>query len=387
MQPRKFINPILLASLAGCASLPTSGPTGRQIEKSILRPAPDATLPIRLVELSTVADVPAPLASLLPAGLRADLAPPPTDMIGPGDILDVNVYEAGVTLFAGGAAAAAAGEKGGPVMVNTGVQAQKLPPTRVNDDGDIVIPYAGKLHVAGRTVGEVEGIIRSSLRRLSQNPQVIVTVSQAITNTVMVSGEVAHPGRLVLQTNRETLSDVIAIAGGYRGNARDLALRIVRRNENMELRFDDLVDKPSLDVRAYPGDRLMLISDPQSFSVMGAPGRVEHFPFSRSTTSLAEAIAVAGGVNPGMGDPAAVFVFRYVTDEKGVEVPMVYHINMMEARAYFLAQRFDIRNKDVIYFGNASANQPSKAVQLISQLFSPLLTVTAGIQTVQNSGR
>jgi polysaccharide export outer membrane protein len=346
--------------------------------------APDAALPIRLVELSTIADVPAPTESVPPVGLKADLAPPPTDMIGPGDVLDINIYEAGVTLFSGGTAAAA-GEKGGPVTVSTGVQAQKLPPTRVNDDGDIVIPYAGKLHVVGRTVSEAEDMLRRALRGYSQNPQVIVTFSQAITNTVMVSGEVARPGRLVLQTNRETLSDVIAMAGGYRGNAKDLALRIVRRNENVDLRFNDLVDKPSFDVRAYPGDRLMLINDPRSFSVMGAPGRVEQFPFSRSKTSLAEAIAIAGGVNPGQGDPAAIFVFRYELDAQGEEVPVVYHLNMMDASAYFLAQRFDIKNKDVIYFGNASANQPSKVLQLVSQLFSPLMTVTAAVQTVQNS--
>lgn len=384
MNPRKSIGLVLLAGLAGCASLPTSGPTGKQIEKSVL--SQDATLPIRLVQLSTIADLPGPSEKLTLVGLRLDLPPPPTDMIGPGDILDINIYEAGVTLFSGGAVAVA-GERGGPIAVGTGVQAQKLPPTRVNDDGDIAIPYAGKLHVVGRTVGEVEDMIRSSLRRFSQNPQVIVTLNQVISNTVMVSGEVARPGRLVLHTNRETLSDVIALAGGYRGNAKDLALRIVRRNENVDLRLNDLMDKPALDVRVYPGDRLMLLNDPWSFTVMGAPGRVEQFPFSRSSTSLAEAIAIAGGVNPGLGDPAAIFVFRYATDAQGAEVPIVYHLNMMEASAYFLAQRFDIRNKDVIYFGNASANQPSKVMQLISQLFSPLMTVTAAVQTVQNTNK
>jgi len=383
MQSRNFISIVLLASLAGCASLPTSGPTGKQIEKSV--PGPDEALPIQLVTLAGIADIPPPADRSPPVGLRADLAPPPTDMIGPGDVLDINIYEAGVTLFAGGPVAAGAGA--GPAMVGTGVQAQKLPPTRVNDDGDITIPYSGKLHVVGRTVGEVEDMIRTSLRPFSQNPQVIVTLSQAITNTVMVSGEVARPGRLVLQTNRETLSDVIALAGGYRGSTRDLALRIVRRNENMELRYDDLMDDPSLDVRAYPGDRLILMNNPRSYSVMGAPGRVEQFPFARSKTSLAEAIAAAGGVNPSLGDPAAIFVFRYEVDAQGVEVPKVYHLNMMDASAYFLAQRFDIRNKDVLYFGNASANQPGKVLQLLSQLFSPLMTVTAAVQTVQNSGR
>ena len=44
-----------------------------------------------------------------------------------------------------------------------------------------------------------------------------------------------------------------------------------------------------------------------------------------------------------------------------------------------------MRDKDVLYFGNAAANQPSKVIQLISQLFSPILTVTSAVQTVQNS--
>ena len=66
-------------------------------------------------------------------------------------------------------------------------------------------------------------------------------------------------------------------------------------------------------------------------------------------------------------------------------MPIVYHLNMMKVGSYFLAQRFAMRDKDVLYFGNAAANQPSKVVQLISQLFSPILTVTSAVQTVQRS--
>ena len=66
-------------------------------------------------------------------------------------------------------------------------------------------------------------------------------------------------------------------------------------------------------------------------------------------------------------------------------MPKVYHLNMMQTGAYFLAQKVMMQDKDVLYFGNAAANQPSKVIQLISQLFSPILTVTSAVQTVQNS--
>jgi polysaccharide export outer membrane protein len=128
----------------------------------------------------------------------------------------------------------------------------------------------------------------------------------------------------------------------------------------------------------------MLISNPQSYSVLGAPGQVQQIAFPRSSVSLAEAVASAGGVNSGSGDPAAVFLFRYTFDSAGKEIPVVYHVNMMKPSAYFLTQRFRMKDKDVLYFGNAAANQPSKLLNLISQLFTPLVTVTAAVQTLQN---
>lgn len=379
MHVKNFVYLTLLAGLAGCATLPSSGPTGGQIEKSAT--APKYGSPIRLIQINTIADLPDAGLSTTPASMLPDLTPPPTDLIGPGDVLDIHIYEAGVALFSGNGG----GEAAGQMAATPGVQVQKLPPTRVNDLGDISIPYAETLHVAGLTVGEVESMVRNSLRRLSQNPQVLITLSQAITNSIIVGGEVGKPGRLVLQTNRETLSDVVALAGGYRGSAKDLTLRVIRSGKNVDVRMNDLVDNPALDVRAYPGDRLILINNPRTYSILGAAGRVEQVPFSRSLVSLTEAVASAGGVNPGVGNPAAIFVFRYGRDEQGNDVPMVYHINMMKTGSYFVAQRFAMQDKDVLYFGNAAANQPSKLIQLISQLFSPILTVTSAVQTVQNS--
>jgi polysaccharide export outer membrane protein len=68
-------------------------------------------------------------------------------------------------------------------------------------------------------------------------------------------------------------------------------------------------------------------------------------------------------------------VFRYVRQEDGTEAPVVYHVNMMRAEAYFLTQRFAMRDGDLLYIGNARANQPTKLIQLVSQLFAPIVTV------------
>lgn len=367
-------------ALAGCATLPSSGPTGKDIRREIVDPIGGDAL--QIVEVTDLTLVPtSPDVTVNPL---VDLTAPPTDMVGPGDVLDISVYEVGVALFGGAPAAAAAGG------FDASARAEKLPPARIDDNGDILLPYTGRLHVAGRTLADIATQIRASLRGISQNPQVLVALREAITNSVIVGGEVTRPGRLVLPTNRETLSDAIALAGGYRGNARDLAVRVTRAGTTSEFRLSALLTGPERDARVYPGDRISILSAPRSFSVMGAPGRVEQLPFSAASVSLAEAIATAGGANPSLGDPEAIFVFRIVPDapapdgtrkERGV----VYHVNMMKAGGYLIAQRFAMRDKDVLYIGNARANQPSKLIQIISQLFAPIVTVTSAVQVLRTN--
>ncbi len=364
-----------LPALAGCATLPTNGPTGRQIEASAKGSIDD--LPMRLVRVETINEVP-PAPTIAPIEPGFDQAfTLPADMVGPGDVLEVNIYEAGVALFS------SSGPTGpSSIAPVTGVQAQRLPPVRVDDNGYIALPYIGKLNVIGRTVRDIQAMVQSALRGYSQNPQVMISLRETIANSVIVGGEVVKPGRLVLSTNRESLSDVVALAGGYRGAAKDLVARISRRDRIVGIRLNDIVENPSLDVRMVPGDRITLISEPRTFSVLGASGSVVQLPFNRSAVTLTEAVAQAGGINSNIGNPAAVFLFRYEPDDQGKLIPKIYHLNMMKAGTYFLAQRFVMRDKDVIYIGNAAANQPGKLFQLISQLFTPIMTVTAAVQTV-----
>lgn len=362
------------ASLAGCASLPVSGPTGSEIRKAAVTSS--AQYPFTLVEVETPSAL--PLAPPVPVPTLTSFPPRPTDLLGPGDVLNITIYEAGVALFGNSALRTAAAAGG--AAVDTTSSAERLPLVRVDDYGYIKVPFVGRIRAAGHTAAELQAIIQSGLRGMSQDPQVMVSIDQSITNSIILAGEVARPGRLVLATNRESLVDAIALAGGYRGNAKDAVARVQRDGETFEVRLSDLLDMPQEDIQVAPGDRITVISRPQSFSVLGAPNKSDEVVFPRSRLTLAEAVALAGGANPNAGDAAAIFVFRYVKQPNGTERPTVFHLNMMRAGAYLLSQRFRMRDGDVLYVGNARANQPAKFVQLLSQLFVPIATARAVAQ-------
>lgn len=361
--------PILLA---GCAAIPASGPTGVEIRSQVK--ADTSHLGIALVPVTNVADLPKPVVAA--PVFAPDYTPPaPTELVGVGDVLDISIYESGIAVFGRSAPAVAAGE----TNFDSAAKAERLPPTRVSDEGTINIPYVGELAVKGRTTAEVERQIRLALRGKSQNPQVLVSIREGLTNSVIIGGDVARPGRLVLPTNRESLTDVVALAGGSRGEIKDMAVRVQRAGVSGDFRLSDIMADPAQDIRIFPADRIALLKAPRNFSVMGGAGKAEQIAFSAPQVSLAEAVAQAGGSNPNTGDPRAIFVFRITKGANGEDKPIVYHFNMMQASSLILAQRFTMTDKDVLYIGNAAANQPSKLVQIVSQLFFPLVAL-------QNSG-
>lgn len=358
-----------LAATAACSTLPASGPTGREIlsrSDKAQRPVPFA-----VVEIDTAAALPA-----APGAAVSTLATPavaPTDLVGPGDVLNITIYEAGVSLFGGSARAGSTASTGVP-PVDVSAKAERIQ-VRVDDSGYISLPFTGSIRVEGQTAREVALLIRLGLQGLSQDPQVLVTFEQSLTSSIILAGEVVRPGRLVLNTNRETLNEAVALAGGFKGEAKDIVARVQRGGEAYEIRLADLLTSPALDLQIAPGDRVTLINRPQSFSSLGAPNKSEEIRFPKNRLTLAQAVALAGGANPNAGDASAIFVFRYVLQPDGTEAPVVYHLNMMRPGAYFLSQRFAMRDGDVLYVGNARANQPTKLIQLISQLFAPIVTV------------
>lgn len=388
---------ILLAatSLSGCATLPRNGPTGSQIAKS----AEDNALGFTIIDIApdnigTLSNTQSQTGAL--AVLTAD---GDVDMIGPGDVLAVEIYEVGVTLFGGRA------NMGNPNVTlenDPGLSARNETVGGngivVDRNGDISLPYVGTLHVAGLTTSQVQDRIVAALRSKSQSPQVIVSLRRNISNSVVLMGDVTNPGRLSLTLARERLLDAIAERGGISRQvqtgsstatgtgAQDVIVRFTRRGRVAEQALDSIVAGSADDLALLGGDHIELIRQPRTFTVFGALDRVAQVPFESRTLTLAEALARAGGPNDNRADPKAVFVFRMVpaTDlavpsgtasAPGTLYPVAYRINMMKTENYFLSQRFTMRDKDLIYIGNASANQPLKLVQALGQLFAPVLSV------------
>ena len=359
---------LLALALPACASLPAGGPTVGQV----LKPTPETLgAPLRVIDVATLA-LP-PVASLPPSPLP-DWPIAGSDQvfgaIAPGDTLTVTVFEIGVTLFSPGMA---------PASTATGITAppaaagQVLPPLFVGADGMVTIPYAGRIAAAGRLPQQLEAEIQGRLRGRSQAAQVVVTVARGPASSIVISGDVKAPGRQPVTLAGERLLDAIAQAGGPTGRSADTVVRLTRGATSAERRLDQIAVASTADVRLAPGDRIELIRRARSFTALGATRTVAEIAFDSDRLTLAEAIARAGGPLDERANARGVFLFRFETGADGVEVPTIYRLDLINPQSYFAAQRFIMREKDVLLVANADTASLQKFLTMLNLLVSPAL--------------
>jgi len=359
------------ALVAGCSTLPSSGPTAGQINAALQKNNQTGFTivdidPTIAAELAVGAAPASTLGSLARTGR--------VDTLGPGDILEVNVYEVGVTLFTG--AETSSGQGG---TFNPSARGTTLDNVIVDGAGNIQLPYIGRINVAGKTTAEVQRLIERGLRGLSQRPQALVSVKDNAYNVYYVSGDVRQPGRLPLRLPQERLLDALARAGGTTNQPDDMVVRITRDGQSAEARLSAVDAASPQNVALLPGDRVELFNRPRTFLVFGSTDKVSQVAFGANELSMAEALARIGGPSDRIADPSAVYLFRYTapTAEQPGGKPIIYRLNMMRPDSYFLSQRIAMTDKDVIYIASAASNAPGRLATILAQLFSPLLIVNS----------
>ena len=102
---------------------------------------------------------------------------------------------------------------------------------QVDAGGNIVLPLIGGVPAAGKTVREVESEVARRLRaKYLQNPQVLVTIKDAVGLRVSVQGAVKSPGVIQIRGDT-TLTTVLAQAQGFTDTADKSSVLVVRNTD------------------------------------------------------------------------------------------------------------------------------------------------------------
>jgi polysaccharide export outer membrane protein len=368
----------LTAVLSGCSSLPSDGPSTRDVlEQSRVDGAAGALSRYEVVDVDAASV--AVLRRRAPDGFSAhfgDYRPSADLRIGIGDYVAVTVWEAGANgLFSAPLATD---------RFSTGAKSATIPDQAVGRDGTITVPYAGRILVKGLNTESVQAAIEKALEGKAIQPQVLVNVVHPISNTVTVTGEVTGGARVPLSAKGDRILDVVATAGGVHAPVNETMVRLSRNGTTVSVPMTRVVENPRENVYMRPGDTLTLVRDPQSFLAFGAAGRSEKIPFQADSIALSEALAKVGGLQDFRADPAGVFIFRYEPPEiaralrpdshllRAGWVPVVYRLNLRDPASLFVAQSFPIFNKDLMYISNAPSTELEKVIGIFNTVSAPV---------------
>lgn len=374
--------------LCGCGDIPTSGPTKEELIDRALKEQNN----FDYVEVnSRVVSV---LRMQAPETLKKRFessGEPPSPVIGIGDTVSVTLWQS-----SGGGIGSALPEttSGVPAIEAEGTtRSGPIPAQVVGGDGDISVPYAGRIHAVGLTPYEIQLAIQKRLASREIEPQAIVTVTKSVSNAVTVIGDTVTGGRVALSMRGDRLLDVCAEAGGMRSPIYGTVLRLTRGGVTATVPMETLVANPDEDIYAWPGDIITLVHVPQTFAIFGASGLKITSPnnneiaFDAARMDLAQALAKSGGLEDSRADPSAVFLFRFekvsVAKELGAHelsnatdgtTPVLYHLDFRDPAGYFLAKRFPMDEGDIVYIADAKLTEWQKFLNLVATIAIPVET-------------
>lgn len=393
--------------LAGCGSLPSSGPSSARIlsegetEKkagnyNLVRVNQDVVDTLRSRE---IASSDSGLSSLAApgSGKPGSAADRSRGMQQFGDI-DSQTIEVGdtvgVAIFTSGGGLFASPNPAGTV----GATQNALPPQVVDNSGAITVPFVGRVKVLGRNVSDVEKEIVEGLKNKAVDPWVIVTLQESAGgNLITVTGDAKLPARIPVPPSGMRVLDAIAAAGGSVNRDYETMVSVMRGSKIRSEMLGEIIASSKKNVTLQPGDTVILKARQWSYLTFGATGTQSRNAFPSTELSLAEALATARGLNDSLANPEAVFVYRFES-QRTLEslgctsgkvtpagAPVIYQVNLREPQGFFIASQFSIRNKDIVFVGNAGTIGLIKAMGVVNTLTAPgrtALSTASGIDTL-----
>ena len=169
----------------------------------------------------------------------------------------------------------------------------------VDRTGQIVLPEAGPLSVAGMNYFQAAAVIKASLARLYKNFDVDVTLTHLHSIQIFAVGEARRPGSYTV-SSLSTLVNAIFSCGGpsSRGSMRSIQLK---RGDQIIRDFDLygllIQGDKSQDAQLQPGDVLFFPPAGPRVAVAGSVGRPGIYEL-KPATPLAVALKYADGLSP-----------------------------------------------------------------------------------------
>jgi polysaccharide export outer membrane protein len=363
----------LCVAAAGC-NPPKGAPQASQILKGAGEETADfAVVPITRASLGEIADWPGSDSDVSGvSGWISRSRGPASNLIAPGDRLDLTVWESGDS----------------SLLSVPGQKIVTLPGVTVSPDGTIFLPYADQVYVANMTTDDARIAVQAKLDPIVPSAQVMIAHTPGRKSTVDLVSGVAAPGTYPLPDRDFTVLGLLALGGGIPPSLENPQVRLQRDGKLYGISAERLLKDPRLDTTLRGGDKVYVETDQRYFLALGAAGREAPVTFPHDRVTALEALSLSGGLVDTRADAKGILILRDYpakavrSDGTGPSKDrVVFVIDLTSADGLFSAGEFHIHHKDVVVV----TESPVTATASVLGVLGAAIGVSRTAQVISNN--
>lgn len=284
-------------------------------------------------------------------------------VLGPGDVLNITVWDHPELAAAQAGTSQTATRAADPVAGFV-----------IDQKGDLMFPYAGRVHLAGLSAEDAQAMLAKALTKSFVEPQVTLRVASYRAAQVYVDGEIHTPGLQPINDIPMGLYEAISRAGGFSPSADQSRMVLVREGVSHSINLSQLLERgqnPS-NIVLRNGDVLRVPArDENGVFVMGEVNKPSTaLPMRNGKLTLADALAQAGSVTANSSDPGQVYVIRGATNGQS----WLFHLDAKSPVSMVLANQFELQPHDVVYVDSSNLVRLSRILSLLMPAINAGLT-------------
>lgn len=244
---------------------------------------------------------------------------------------------------------------------------------RIDHQGNIHLPLAGRIQASGLTVEQLEKVIAGRLSGIVKNPEVSVSVAEFRSHPVSVLGAVRSPG-VYQVTGRKTLFEVLSLAGGLNPDASNrikvtrlassgkLPLANAAPDQTGEYYIGELNVRNVMDAKSanenidvLPED-VITVPKADLVYVVGAVRRSGGFPLNeKERISVLQAVSLAEGLETVAGANNARILRESSPGSERIEIPVKVK-EILDGRA----KDVSLQANDILFIPNSLAKSATR---------------------------
>ncbi|MCK5826555.1 MAG: polysaccharide biosynthesis/export family protein [Desulfuromusa sp.] len=327
---------VLFLFLSGCTSPYTDLPAGtvQAVTKSPILQQQTVTVPV----------------------LKVDALPENDYLVGPGDVLLVNI-------------------NGKPELSSPGLffSNNNVSGSRIDGTGAIRLPLVGSVPVAGMSLYEIETRLQQIFSHYLNTPWVVVEIAVYKSHPLYLLGQFRNAGTFYMDRPL-TLLNGLALGGGMLDTANLRSARLVRDGQILPVDIYQLLREGSVQQNVWlqAEDTLYVPDDKnQNVFVFGAVGKPGPVPMPNGRLSLSQALASAA-LEETQGTTAFVRIIRSHSISRGELLVVDQNLILRgEALPFYLSEG------DIVYVPRSVVGNWNEAIK---HLLPSLQAISATLQ-------